>query len=116
MATLNELSDEIYAYALDKGWYSDDEGNPKVRNFGEIVALVHSELSEALEEWRKGYAPTFVYYRESDGKPEGIAVEMADAIIRILDWCASEGVDIDSLVREKMEFNMTRPYKHGKIA
>ena len=46
-------------------------------------------------------------------KPEGIAVEMADCIIRILDWCGKEGVDIDAIIRMKHEYNTTRPYKHG---
>lgn len=46
-------------------------------------------------------------------KPEGIAVEMADCIIRILDWCGKAGVDIDDVVERKMAYNETRPYKHG---
>nr|DAM28428.1 MAG TPA: NTP-PPase-like protein [Caudoviricetes sp.] len=46
-------------------------------------------------------------------KPEGIAVELADAIIRILDFTASEGIDIESLILAKHEHNKTRPYRHG---
>lgn len=48
------------------------------------------------------------------GKPEGIAVEMADCLIRILDWFGHEGLDVDGIVREKMLYNKGRPYKHGK--
>ena len=44
---------------------------------------------------------------------EGIAVELADCIIRILDWAGHEGVDLDSIIREKMDYNRTRPYRHG---
>ena len=50
------------------------------RSFGTIIALIHSEASEALEEWRKGKTYEEVYYRESDGKPEGILFELADCI------------------------------------
>lgn len=48
--------------------------------------------------------------------PEGIAVEMADCIIRILDWAGKEGLDMDAIIREKMAYNKTRPYRHvGKL-
>lgn len=46
-------------------------------------------------------------------KPEGIPIEIADAVIRILDECANRGIDIDEAIRIKMEFNRTRPYRHG---
>ena len=46
-------------------------------------------------------------------KPEGIAIEMLDCIIRILDWCGKEGVDVDALMSLKHEYNKTRPYRHG---
>jgi hypothetical protein len=38
---------------------------------------------------------------------------MIDCIIRILDWCGKEGVDVDRLLKEKHEYNKTRPYRHG---
>lgn len=43
----------------------------------------------------------------------GIATEIADCIIRILDWAGKEGLDMDAIIREKMEYNRTRPYRHG---
>lgn len=46
-------------------------------------------------------------------KPEGIAVELADCIIRILDWAGKEGMDMESIINEKMAYNRTRPYRHG---
>lgn len=49
----------------------------------------------------------------ADEKPEGIAVEMADCIIRILDWCGKEGIDIDRIISTKHEYNKSRPYRHG---
>lgn len=125
---LNELAKEIHANAVEHGWWEEE------RSFGDIVALCHTELSEALEEYRAGrpmeYKPCGIdhivcnkegcVFVSADGncnymkdKPEGIAVEMADCIIRILDWCGKEGVDIDKIMEEKMEYNLTRPYRHG---
>ena len=54
------------------------------------------------------------YYREGDEKPEGFVVEIADAVIRLLDLSAGLGIDIDAHVCYKLEYNATRPYKHGK--
>lgn len=103
---LNELAKEIHENAVEHGWWDDP------RSFGEVDALCHSELSEALEEYRKGYAPDEIYYG-CNGKPEGIAVEMADCMIRILDWFGKENIDADKIMRLKMEYNKTRPYRHG---
>lgn len=51
-------------------------------------------------------------YRGS--KPEGVAVELADAVIRIADLCGYLGIDLDAVISEKMAYNETRPFKHGK--
>lgn len=128
---LNELAKEAHQISVEHGWWE------KEPSFGDLVALMHSELSEALEEYRAGRPmvwhvccfPDPETQRECemndrckcnketckfrDRKPEGIAVELADCIIRILDWAGKEGMDMESIIREKMEYNKTRPYRHG---
>lgn len=105
VTTLNELTKEIHDNAVSHGWWDEP------RNLLEIVALCHSELSEAVEEYRVGRP---MVWANEDGKPEGIATEMADCLIRILDWFGHEGLDADEIVRQKMAYNRGRPYKHGK--
>jgi len=108
--SINEWTKEIHQLAKEKGWYE------KERNFGEVIALIHSELSEALEEARKGSMTTYFEVNEADckEKPAGVYVELIDAIIRILDYLGSKNVDVEELIKLKHEYNKTRPRKHGK--
>lgn len=159
----NELAKEVHANAVAHGFWEGE------RPLYEVVDLVHSELSEAVEELRNGSPDE--YYGEN-GKPEGWYYECCDAAIRLLDWLghrgadatpqivkrtpmarletivrahehvtnmwswrhdenamergaqlalgdikamfANEGKDMMAFIRAKMEFNKTRPAKHGK--
>ena len=134
MGHLNKLAKEIHRNAVDHGWWDDE------RTFGDIITLCHSELSEALEEYRAKRPMVWFTCTEGDfqhhpcdpadihdcrnfgheaecpyrsAKPEGIAIEMIDCLIRILDWCGRHDIDVDTLLAMKHEYNKTRPYKHG---
>lgn len=87
---LNELAWEIHENAMSHGWWEEN------RTFPEILALCHSELSGALEEYRNSRPMVYCVNSECE-----------------LDWAGAEGIDMDAIVRAKMDYNKTRPYKHG---
>lgn len=80
----------------------------------EHLALIHSEVSECLEEVRAGHDIKEVYYRVKDHKPEGVPMELADIVIRCFNMAYIYGIDLESAIIEKAAFNETRPYLHGK--
>ena len=92
---ISELIKECHRIAKEKGWWNTQ------RNDGELIALMHSELSEALEAMRKHEA-------ESE-----VAEELADCCIRIFDYCGAKNIDLEKVLLKKMEYNKTRPYRHG---
>lgn len=103
---ISDLIDKSHRMAKEKGWW-----NP-AKSTGELIALIHSELSEALEEYRNGHNLNEIYYSD-EGKPEGFPVEIADAVIRIADMCGAYGIDLEITIAEKMYYNQTRSYRHG---
>jgi NTP pyrophosphatase (non-canonical NTP hydrolase) len=102
--TLSNLIRSAWLTADLSGWHTEP------RTFGELIALAHSELSEALEAYRDGL-PLSEF--TSEGKPEGIAVELADVLIRIFDMSEELGIPLEDAIKAKMAYNKTRSYRHG---
>lgn len=102
----------IHKSAVEHGWWETEDGkcDDGERNFAEICMMCVTELAEAVNEYRNDKP---LLYEGEDGKPEGVAVEMVDCIIRLLDWLGHEGVDVDAVLSEKYSFNLTRPHRHG---
>ena len=105
--TINEMCRAAYENSKAKGFHDDEF------NIAEKLALIHSEVSEALEEVRGGRSPTDVWTAMS-GKPEGFPIELADVVIRIGDLCGRLTIDLEAAVERKMQYNATRAHKHGK--
>ena len=107
--TVASLVSESHRITRSKGWWENPD-----KNVGELLALVHSEISEALEVYRAyGVEGLSKIWLEADGKPEGFTIELADAIIRIADLCGGFDLDLEKALETKISFNESRPYRHG---
>lgn len=104
------LQSACHGSSYNAGWWSDlNSGEPLKRNVPEMLCLIHSEISEGLEGYRKSMKDDKLPHREM------LEVELADAAIRIFDLAGGLGYDIGAAIAEKMQFNLTRA-DHSKEA
>ena len=97
-----QIQAAIHKTAIEKGWWDEPRGAP------ECLCLMHSELSEALEAYRLGNPMSKKIAPFSQ-----IEEELADVIIRILDYAEHHSFEIEKALVAKMAYNTTRPHRHG---
>jgi NTP pyrophosphatase (non-canonical NTP hydrolase) len=111
----SRLQSLMHEIAKSKGWW-----NP-AKSFGEQVVMFHSECSEAIDEYRKPTALTehehinaiYIDYNDENRKPDGVPIELADIIIRVMDTAEHYGIDLFAAILLKARYNLTRPERHG---
>lgn len=101
--SFNNLAEQIYNNNIKAGWWKSDENGEIIpREPGVLLCLIHSEVSEAMEGFRKNLMDDHLPHRKM------AEVELADTIIRILDMCGHYKFDIDGAIQEKLEYNKSR--------
>lgn len=111
--------------SASKGWHEGRPTDPAMLGHwqGNKLMLMVSELVEAHDELRNGKAANETYYPTKPEaittggtnlfKPEGVPSELADTVIRIFDFCYTEGIDLGAIIDEKLKYNQTREQMHG---
>jgi len=99
----NNIAKKVYKNAVNHGFWKEEP------NDGERMALIHAEISEALEALRDGN-PSSSKIMEFSNLEE----ELADAVIRIMDYAFGKDLDIAGAIIAKIEYNQNREYMHGK--
>ena len=128
---INKLAKEIHLNARSKGFFDAE------KNIGEMLCLIHSEVSEALEADRKNhytklkkdwyikgladpnYGASFcdneAFKKEFKNSVKNtFEDELADIMIRVMDLAAFKGIDLEAHIKAKMRYNASREHKHGK--
>ena len=113
--SIAEWQRRVHEQARRKGWYEEP-----VKTFGEFIVMIHKELSTAIEHFRREglrswYNPSKAVEGAPRGAPEGVAHDMADVVIRVLDLCEHYGIDLEAAMIEKHEYNAKRPHRHGGL-
>jgi NTP pyrophosphatase (non-canonical NTP hydrolase) len=127
MGQIKDLTKQAHDNAVRHGFYE------KEPSFGDLIARICCELSEAMEDYINKDIVNLKYYscplceanacddscdceecNYENKKPEGVPSELADAVIVIFSMCGHYGIDLESAIIDKMEYNKTRPYKHGR--
>lgn len=114
--TLHEIAERIRLINAANGWYD------RSRTFSDEIALLHSEVSEMFEAYRSHGLEDFTHdghMHLADGddckvcKPKGVGSEAADILIRLLDTCSRYNINLGEELIRKLDYNMTREYRHG---
>lgn len=108
--TIEELCKRSYDTAVAKGWHEEP------RSLGDVITLMHSEVSEALECWRDSSHKLEDVWVSEGGKPEiklRIACNLADAMVFAGAICQCHKLDLEKAALLKMDYNDSRPHRHG---